>query len=210
MSHKRSGLLAGLIVGFLAMLVGAAGIGAAFLFSPSLPRAVHEYAGGIPFVIGLGVAAALLVALGMTLARPRARTLPPMAALYATVGTAGGLIAGLATQEVPVTPADVRSPMTLPSFDTVTEAVAMAAMLFQGPVEVSWPAWASAAASALVAYALVGLRVRRLRRRAAAESVAREIETKEEPDYRAPFEPLQAAKPATGSGLFLPSDRGPA
>jgi hypothetical protein len=99
MSHKRSGLLSGLIIGLIAMLLGMAGVGAGILFAPMLPSSVYTFADGIPFVIGLPVVAGLLVGRAMTLIRPRARTLVPLAALYAAGASALGLIGGFAAQE---------------------------------------------------------------------------------------------------------------
>ncbi|WP_336208963.1 hypothetical protein [Nonomuraea sp. LPB2021202275-12-8] len=217
MSHKRSGLLPGLMIGFLAMLLGTAGVGAGIFFTPWLPRSLHTFADGIPFVIGLSVVAGLLVVQAMVLVRPGARTLPPMAALYAGAATALGLTAGRAAQDARFPPVDQLPQGTAASYpgltlDTFVEAVPAAAALFRDPLEVSWLAWTSVAAAALVALTLVTLRVRRVRRLGAATTDPAKAVEEEEPEYRAPFEPLQTSKPAsrpTGS-LFLPQDRDPA
>ncbi len=216
MSHKRSGLLAGLIIGLIAMLLGMAGVGAGILFAPMLPSSVYTFAEGIPFVMALSIVAGLLVGRAMTLVRPRARTLVPLAALYGAGASALGLIGGFAAQEARFPAAAFPQVATAASYpgltlDTFAAAVPGVITFFLNPVELSWPLWASVAASALIALTLVARRVRRLRRADASVPARPTAKEEPEPEYRAPFEPLQAAKP-TGAppGLFSPPDRGKA
>lgn len=216
MSHKRSGLLPGLIIGLIAVLLGVAGVGAGVLFAPMLPSSVYPFAYGIPFVMGLSIVAGLLVGLAMTLVRPRARTLVPLASLYAAGASALGLIGGFAAQEARFPAAAFPQGTAAASYpgltlDTFTAAVPGVIASFLKPVELSWPIWASVAVSALTAPTLVALRIRRLRRVDASVPGRPAASEEQEPEYRAPFEPLQAAKPAAAPpDLFSPPDRGKA
>lgn len=216
MSHKRSGLLPGLIIGLIAMLLGMAGVGAGILFAPLLPSIVYTFAHGIPYVVALSIVAGLLVGRAMTLVRPRARTLIPLAALYGAGASALGLIGGSAVQEASLPAAAFPAGARAASYpgltlDTFMEALPRAIAIFLAPVELSWPLWTSVAVSALLPLTLVARRVRRLRRADASVPARPPARKEPEPEYRAPFEPLQAAKPATAPpNLFSPPDRGEA
>lgn len=77
MSHKRSGLLPGLIVGVLSALVSAALLGAAVLFQTRLPAAVIAFGNGHPLSLASSLVVALIVALAMGAVRPRSILLIP-------------------------------------------------------------------------------------------------------------------------------------
>ncbi|MEV0386093.1 hypothetical protein [Nonomuraea sp. NPDC050643] len=207
MSHKRSGLVAGLITGLFAALICAAGLGTAVLFQQSLPSEVMAFGNGQPVSLALSLLIALVVAVAIGAVRPRSLVLLPFAALYAGGAVVAGQITGssimigatLRAQASEQAPADLGD-VTLPN---LTEGLPDALMLYQAPLAETWAAWLYIAVAALTALALVTLRVTRVRRAQRAETAAEEVAA-EEPEYRAPFEPAQqpAAKPTPD--LFAP------
>ncbi|MEU4574195.1 hypothetical protein ACBI99_44505 [Nonomuraea sp. ATR24] len=214
MSQHRSGLLSGLIIGFIAMLLCAAGVAAAFLYDGDLvPEAVRAFGDGVPLSAGIALVAGLLVGAAICLIRPRALVLPLVAALYAAGAVVAGAIASTAAvpEYFAYTPAsEPWKPPLLPLEDFLA-ALPDAAALVWPQLYRSWQIPAVVAAAALPAFLLVLVRVLRLRRKARAAAAAEKPEKPEEgeePEYRAPFEPLQAAKPATTPpSLFTPPDR---
>ncbi|MGW0480106.1 hypothetical protein [Nonomuraea sp. NPDC003214] len=213
MSQHRSGLLSGLIIGFIAMLLCAAGVAAAFLYGDRIPEAVRTFGDGVPLLAGIALVAGLLVGAAICLIRPRALVLPLVAALYGGGAVVAGAIAS--TAAVPgyfaYTPASEPSKPSLPTLEAFLAALPDAAALVWPQLYRSWQVPAVVAAAALPAFLLVLVRVLRLRRKAraaAADEKPEKPEEGEEPEYRAPFEPLQAAKPATTPpSLFTPPDR---
>ncbi|NRQ36081.1 hypothetical protein HII36_30235 [Nonomuraea sp. NN258] len=211
MSRKRSGLLSGLIIGLIAALFCTAAVCAAILFSHLIPEAVMAAAEGRVFVIGLGVAAGLLLALVMMCARPRSLVLPPLAALYAAAATVLGLVVGTTAMVSNLTSIQqVGAGVFFSEFDLGRFAEALPHSfknMLLVTVDVTWPFWTSAASAALLAFVLVALRVRRLRRLAArAAEPVQVVEEEPEVEYRAPFEPAQAPSGSSaGTGdLFTP------
>ncbi|NUR90496.1 MAG: hypothetical protein HOY71_41010, partial [Nonomuraea sp.] len=99
MSQRRSGLLAGLIVGFFAMLVGGTGVAAGVYYSDRLPDVVST-ADGVPLLGALAVLAGLVVALAVRAVRPRGLLLPPLAALYAGLAFGTGTLVGAAPHAI--------------------------------------------------------------------------------------------------------------
>jgi hypothetical protein len=81
MSQQKSGLVPGIVVGLVAMLVGAALYGVII--------GITEYEIGIA-TIGVGV----LVGLGIMAVRPTSPVLPPLAAVFGLAGAAIGQILG--------------------------------------------------------------------------------------------------------------------
>ncbi|TMR94678.1 hypothetical protein [Nonomuraea basaltis] len=206
MSHKRSGLLPGLLIGLVAALTCAAALGAAVLFQTRLPAAVTTFGNGHPLSLVLSLAIALLIALVIGAVRPRSITLIPVAALYAGGAVVAGQIAGSsmmigATLRTP--PAE-RGPADLSdiTMDNFSAGLPHAPSLYQDPLSETWPAWLYIAVAALAALALVTRRVLRIRRTHRTEA-AQEEET-QEPEYRAPFEPAQSPDQQPAGDLFTP------
>ncbi|MGP4101594.1 hypothetical protein [Nonomuraea sp. KM90] len=207
MSHKRSGLLSGLVVGLLAALVCAAGLGAAVLFQGSMPDAVMEFGGGLPISLALSLLIAVLVALAIGAVRPHSLVLLPVAALYA----GGAVLAGQVTGSSVLIGTALRSPggrapggmddINLPNFNA---GLPDALSLYRAPLAESWAAWLCIAVAAVAAFALVNLRVVRVRRAQGAQAAAPEAEETQEPEYRAPFEPAQQPSPKPAADLFTP------
>lgn len=83
MNQQKSGLVPGILVGLLAMLVGAA------LFGAFIGITERESA-----IVGIGVGA--LVGLGIMAVKPTSPVLPPLAAVMGLVGAALGQILGVA------------------------------------------------------------------------------------------------------------------
>jgi hypothetical protein len=208
MSQHRSGLVSGLIVGLLTAVVCAAGIGASSLYWERIPESVRTFGEGVPLLAALAFVAGVLIGWAIRLVRPRSLVLPPVSALYAAASALAGLIITVAM--APVTlfgSGPAGSPPAL-SFPTV-DALVRTAQIFWPALYRSWHIPTILAAAALPAFALVLMRVRRLRKAAAAEPETTAAQDAE-PEYRAPFEPLQAPKPATPPSLFTPPERGDA
>ncbi|MFI6927612.1 hypothetical protein ACIBIZ_47305 [Nonomuraea spiralis] len=209
MSHKRSGLLPGLIAGLVATLVCAAGLGFAVLFQDRLPRAVATLGNGHALSVTLSLLIALLVALAVGAARPRNRALPVVAALYAAAAVAGGQISGASIMIGAARRAPASGTHSSPRFGDITaanagEGLPHALAVYREPPAQTWQMWLYIAVAAVAALLLVTLRVLRVRRADRAEPAA---ETTDEPEqeYRAPFEPAQApAQQAGGGDLFTP------
>ncbi|MEV0622218.1 hypothetical protein AB0I81_53495 [Nonomuraea sp. NPDC050404] len=208
MTHKRSGLLSGLVIGLPAALVGTAALGAAVLFEESLPEAVMSSGGGLSVLLGLSVLIALLVALAIGAVRPRSLLLPPIAALYAGGAVVAGQIAGTAvlvgakrnTPSAEPGPAVVGD-ITPANFNTGLQD---ALTPYRDPLALAWPDWAGVAVAAVAALALVTFRVVRVRRTQRIQEAAEEPKETREPEYRAPFEPAQQPTPKPTADLFTP------
>ncbi|NUW41617.1 hypothetical protein [Nonomuraea rhodomycinica] len=221
MSHRRSGLLSGLIVGFVAMLIGVAGYAAMVAYSNRLSYDVRWFAGdpALVFPIACCLLAGLILGLAMWAVRPRSLLLPLVVLLYAfgvrAAGSVGGLVLWAADNGFPLTTwfAD--------NLDRIAQGVWLT-------MRTSWQFWAAVAAAAVPAFLLTLVRVVRVRRRWRAEagpSAHRRRDGDEraadraepadsaegEPEYRAPFEPLQPPKPtpaAPAANLFAPREPG--
>ncbi|QYC42992.1 hypothetical protein Nocox_26965 [Nonomuraea coxensis DSM 45129] len=211
MSHNRSGLLPGLALGLLAALVGAAALGAAVLFQTRLPAGVTAFGNGHPLSLVSSLLVALLVALGVGAARPRALTLVPVSALYAGAAMAAGqvlgssIMIGATLRTPPAGPPDVTvSDIT---WDNFTAGLPHAPNLYRDPFAETWAAWLYLAVAALAALLLVTLRVlaaRRAHRRRTEPGAGAPEEGQEETDYRAPFEPAQPPGQQPTTDLFAP------
>ncbi|MGN9840531.1 hypothetical protein ACTMTI_20635 [Nonomuraea sp. H19] len=205
MSHKRSGLLPGLVIGLVAALICAAALGAAVLFQGRLPVALTAFGNGVPLSLALSLAIALLISLSMGAVRPRSGILPPMAALYAGGAVVAGQIAGSSIMIGSAlrgkgTPADLADITT----DNVRAGLPQALSLYREPLTETWPAWLYIAMSALAALMLVTLRVARVRRAQRTHAAEQAQEETQEPEYRAPFEPAQSPAHKPAGDLFTP------
>ncbi|GAA4524251.1 hypothetical protein [Nonomuraea ferruginea] len=203
------------------MLICTAGFGTAVIFMDRLPSSLRAFGDGIPVLAALAFVVGVLVGWAIRLVRPRSVLLSFFAALFAAAAVPGGLIVMgayvFSTVGAQRFGADTAAaPLTLQGF---LDALPGAARQFWNSLDPSWPLPAIMAAAALPAFVLVlsrALRLRRTGRHAAAEKPQRDpeetAEKEPEPEYRAPFEPLQPPKAdptATGS-FFLPPDRGQA
>ncbi|WP_214324145.1 hypothetical protein [Nonomuraea sediminis] len=204
MSQRRSGLLSGLIVGFIASLVCALGVAAAVYVEDRLPAVLKAW-NGWPLATGIALLAGVIIGLAMGAVRPRSLLLPPLAALYAGAAEAAGLLVGIAPHSIPVIlPLDVSgtgAALRLPRVDEITDGLRPALGFFLEPIRVSWPIWLVVAVAAVVAFLTVALRVRRVRRR---DQEPDETQEPEESEYRAPFEPAQAPTQQSTADLFTP------
>lgn len=217
MSRQRSGLLSGLVIGLITMLICTAGFGTAVNFMDRLPPSLRTFGDGIPLLAALAFVVGVLVGWAIRLVRPRSVLLSFFAALFAAAAVLAAMIA-LWALTVPTTGGSgaLAWPASPQAF---LGAVTSAAPEVLRLVYESWQMPAIMAAAALPAFVLVlsrALRLRRTGRHAAAEKPQRDpeetAEKEPEPEYRAPFEPLQPPKAdptATGS-FFLPPDRGQA
>lgn len=205
MSHNRSGLLPGLALGLVAALVAAAALGAAVLFQTRLPAGVTSFGNGHPLSLVSSLLVALLVALGVGAARPRALTLVPVSALYAGAAMAAGQVLGSSI----MTGATLRTPpaghITVSdiTWDNFTAGLPYAPNLYRDPIAETWAAWLYLAVAALAALLLVTLRVLGIRRAHRRRTEA-EGEGQEETEYRAPFEPAQPPAQQPTTDLFAP------
>ncbi|MFI6792748.1 hypothetical protein ACIBG4_36010 [Nonomuraea sp. NPDC050383] len=212
MSQRRSGLLSGLIVGFVAMIIGAAGYAAMATFYYRLPYEVRWFAGDptFAFPVACCLLAGLILGLAMWTVRPRSLLLPLLLVLYAfgvrAIGGVAGSMGFVVERGFPLS--------------SVDEQLVFGAQGVWLAIRSSWHFWAAVAAAAVPAFLLSLVRVVRVRRRWRAEDGAASHRrrgggepvadaTEPEPEYRAPFEPLQPPKPAptaTTANLFTPRD----
>ncbi|MFG1946678.1 hypothetical protein [Nonomuraea sp. NPDC048826] len=222
MSKQRSGLVSGLVVGLIAALAGAAAFGAAMHFASRLPESWRMFADGVPLYAALAFVVGVLVGLAIRLVRPRSVLLSVFAALYAAATVPAAMI-GMTAYTVSTVGAQrfgsdtAIPPLTLRGL--LGELPAAADMVWSAVTE-SWQLPAIMAAAALPAFALVlarALRLRRTGKHAATDKPERDPEEtvaarEPEPEYRAPFEPLQPPKadPTSTGSFFLPPDRGQA
>jgi hypothetical protein len=205
MSQRRSGLLSGLVVGFIAMLLTAAGVGAALFYGARLPFEVRWAGDGLALPAAGSLLAGLAIGLSVRAVRPRSLLLPLLSALYACAALALGFVAF--------------STMTMltSGFPTADRfLVANAAQLLWGLLSGSWQFGLMGGVAAVPAFLLPLMRAVRLRRvrssrhtRHRKEGPAREeAQPESEPEYRAPFEPAQpsrqAAAPAATMNFFAP------
>ncbi|MDA0637807.1 hypothetical protein OUY22_30730 [Nonomuraea sp. MCN248] len=219
MSKQRSGLLSGLVVGLMAVLICASGLGAAVHFVDRLPSSWRTFGDGVPLLAALAFVVGVLVGGAVRLVRPRSVLLSLFTALYAAAAVPAAMIGAtayvLATAGAQRFGSDAPVPGLTPQ--GLLDALPFAARTVWAAVSASWHLPAVMAAAALPAFALVlarALRLRRTGRHAAVEQPRREEETapEPEPEYRAPFEPLQPPKqdPTSTGSFFLPPDRGQA
>ncbi|MBN6055447.1 hypothetical protein JYK22_26165, partial [Nonomuraea sp. RK-328] len=214
MSHRRSGLLSGLIVGFVAMLIGVAGYAAMVAYFNRLPYEVRWFAGDptLVFPVACCLLAGLILALAMWTVRPRSLLLPLVVLVYAFGVRAGGSVAGIVVWAV-----DNGFPMS-----SMAEHLDRGAQSVWMAMRTSWQFWAAVAAAAVPAFLLTLVRVVRVRRRWRAEADPASHRrrdggeqatdsTEPEAEYRAPFEPLQPPKPTPATptaNLFAPREPG--
>ncbi|GGO76085.1 hypothetical protein [Nonomuraea cavernae] len=209
MSQRRSGLLSGLVMGFIAMLVCAVGLGAVLVFWDYLPVFARTYGGGVPLMSALALVAGLLVGWAIRLVRARSLALPWAAALYATAAVPLGWIGGSAPYGHLTLGGGRADPLTL-TVDDFLDGLPYVAQTIWRAFATSWEPWVPLPVAAIPAFALVLARALRMRRgaRAAAGNATKDepTEAQPEPEYRAPFEPAQSAgTPAPPAGdLFTP------
>jgi hypothetical protein len=208
MSHERSGLLPGLVLGLLAALVCSACLGAAVLFQHNLPGVLTKSGDGLPLSLTLSLLIALLVALAIGAVRPRSLLLLPLSALYAGGAVAAGqitassLMSGAARHTPPAErgPADLAD-VTVANF---TDGLQDALSFYREPSAETWVAWLCIAVAAVLCFALVTFRTVRVRRARPARAAAEAAQDAPEPEYRAPFEPAQQPSPKPGPDFFTP------
>lgn len=220
MSKQRSGLLSGLVIGLFATLIGTAGLGAALLYLGRLPEILRTFGEGIPFLGTLAFVVGVLIGWAVRLVRPRSVLLSLVTALYAAASVPGALI--IMGAYVFSTVGEQRfgpdAPIPPPTLQGILGALPDAARNFWTVFETApWQLPTPMAAAALPAFVLVltrALRLRRTGRHAAAGKPEQDAEEtaaapEPEPEYRAPFEPLQPPKqdPASTGSFFLPPDR---
>lgn len=203
MSQRRSGLPSGLVVGFIAMLLGAAAYAAGGIFFHRLPyEARWPGDPALVFPAALSFVAGLIIGLAAWTLRARSLFLPMAALLYAAGARALGSVAGAVglrwEQGLPVT--------------ALQEEATRAGLALWSAAQTSWQFWATVGAAAVPAFLLTLLRVLRMRRRTTAaetRTADQAAEEQPEPEYRDPFEPLQPPKPtstAAAASLFTPRD----
>ncbi|MEV0595252.1 hypothetical protein [Nonomuraea cavernae] len=207
MSQRRSGLLSGLVMGFIAMLVCGVGLGSVIVFWDYLPVFARTYGDGVPLLSALAFVAGLLVGWAIRLVRARSLVLPWAAALYATAAVPMGWIGGSAPYSHLTLGGGRADPLTL-TVDDFLNGLPYAAQSIWRAFTSSWEPWAPLAAAAIPA--LVLARALRMRRgtRAAAKGTSKDepVKVRPEPEYRAPFEPAQSTStpvPPVGD-LFAP------
>ncbi|WP_144069983.1 hypothetical protein [Nonomuraea indica] len=207
MSQRRSGLLSGLVVGFIAMLLGAAAYAACATFFYRLPHEARWFAGdpAVVFPAALSFVAGLVIGLAAWAVRTRSLLLPMAALLYAVGARALGSVAGAV---------GLRWEQGFP-ISGLQEEAARAGLALWSVAQTSWQFWATVGAAAVPAFLLTLVRVLRMRRKTTTAETreARTLEAEERPDpeYRDPFEPLQPPRPtstAAAVGLFTPHDPG--
>lgn len=197
MTHPTSGWLRGLIAGFVAMLAGVAGYGAAAGGFYRLPAEVRWFAGdpALSFTIAICLAGGLLIGLVMWLVRPRTYGLAVAAAVFGFGLRALGSVAAEIGNAL-----GMGTPMS-----AVQEFLPQAPAFVWEVMRTSVTFWLGVAAAAVPAFLLVLLRVARLRRRARLQAQVEEpVVVEEEPEYRAPFEPAQAPTQQTTTDMFTP------
>ncbi|MGN9784295.1 hypothetical protein ACTMTF_22875 [Nonomuraea sp. ZG12] len=207
MSHKGSGLLRGLIIGLIAALLTAAAYGTWLFYRVQLPYDVRWLGGGDVLPAAGAFVVGLVTALAHWVARARSLLLPFSAALYALLAMALSFIGGQTAYII------ITVGFPVDTSERILRVLADAALGVTTSFRVSPDHWRDLSIAAGTALLLTLLRVLRLRRRARLAQAAAEEETPadREADYRAPFEPLQAAKPAAAPpNLFSPPDRGEA
>lgn len=209
MSQRRSGLLSGLVVGFIAMLLTAAGVGAGLFYGARLPFEVRWAGDGLALPAAGSLLAGLVIGLSVRAVRPRSLLLPLLSALYACAALALGFVA-FSTVTM------LTYGFSAETADRFIGIVAGAAQILWGLLSDSWRFGLMGGVAAVPAFLLPLMRAVRLRRvrssrhtRHRKEGPAREEERPEsEPEYRAPFEPAQpsrqAAAPAATMNFFAP------
>jgi hypothetical protein len=201
MSQPRSGLLSGLVVGFVATLVCAIAQAAVLLYGDRfIPAAFLTAGDGLWAMTTIAFASALLLSLLVCLFRPGSRLLPWWSALCAVAAVALGWTTARAAST------GGRPDLSLDRL--MTNFPAELTSLWPS-LKDSWELWLPLAVAALTAYFLVRVRVRRVRARRASLTPP-EDPAPAEPEYRAPFEPLQSpTNPSRPTGdLFTPRDSG--
>ncbi|GAA2806659.1 hypothetical protein [Nonomuraea dietziae] len=169
MTQQKSGLVPGILMGLAAMLVGAAVYGAVI--------GITEYELGLAAIL-IGV----LVGLGMMAVKPSSPVLPPLAALFALVGTALGTAVGGTVLAVKYAQAEGSEVSYLDAFSTVTAM--MPDLLGEDPKTLLF--WAI---SAFAGYSFVSKRVK----------AARQAQPE-------PMEPVPAPQHQPEGSLFTPKN----
>ncbi|MFI6315904.1 hypothetical protein ACIBG8_00205 [Nonomuraea sp. NPDC050556] len=208
MSQPKSRLIPGLIVGFFAMLLTAAGAAAVYVFQDRLPATVVHYGDGVPLVVALAVLTGLVVGLAVRAVRPRSRVLPLFAALYGGAAVVGGVVVGFAPRSRATTlPLPLDAKPVVPPLPTVADVIGgldESVGIFWPPDDEFWKPYTIVALGAVVAFLLVALRVRKVRH---ATLASQPPVQDEEQEYRAPFEPAQPADTTRPpADLFAPTD----
>ena len=201
MSHPRSGLLSGLVVGFIATLICTIAQAAALHYGARfIPAALLAAGDGLWAMTAIAFAIALLLSLLVCLVSSGSRVLPWWSSLCAIAAVALGWTTARATSTggEPDLSLD-RLRTTFPSELTN----------LWSSLKDSWEPWLPLAAAALTAYVVVRIRVGRVRARQTSPTPP-EDPTPAEPEYRAPFEPLQSptSPPRPTGDLFAPRDSG--
>ncbi|MFI6503406.1 hypothetical protein [Nonomuraea typhae] len=215
MSQPRSGLIRGLVIGFIAMPVAGAAYTAAWYGFWRLSYDIRWLAGDpkVSYPYAGGLIIALVVGLTFWLIRSRSLIVPLVAALYAA---GARIIASVATSVLlswqigyPLDVLDEHLTETLTSLPTVFRENTVF--------------WGSVATAVIPVFLLTLLRAVRLRRRAglgretppvpAGTEAAGErdpFEPAQPSEQRGAFEPLQAPAPRAGGDMFTtpPADPG--
>ncbi|MEV0147439.1 MULTISPECIES: hypothetical protein [unclassified Nonomuraea] len=209
MSQRRSGLLSGLVVGFVAMVIGAAGYAAALFFGSSLPFDVRWLGDGLALPAAASFAVGVFGGLAVRAVRGRSLVLPVVSVVYACGALVLGFVAFL-------TAGAIKNGMPVENVDKVLAYAQAGVLILWRFLQTSWAFWLMGGVAALPAFLLPLARALRLRRadrradRADAMPAQEPLpEEQPEPEYRAPFEPLQPPKAtptATTANLFAPRD----
>ncbi|WP_157247627.1 hypothetical protein [Nonomuraea typhae] len=215
MSPPRSGLIRGLVIGFIAMPVAGAAYTAAWYGFWRLPYDLRWIAGepkvSYPYAGGLIIA--LVLGLTFWLIRSRSLIVPLVAALYAF---GARVIASVATSVL--LSWQIGYPLDVLDEHLVLTLTGLPAVFGENLVF-----WGSVATAVVPVYLLTLLRAVRLRRRARRETPPVPTEPRTETagerdpfepaqpsEQRGAFEPLQAPAPRPGGDMFTtpPSDPG--
>ncbi|MFD9945593.1 hypothetical protein ACFWYW_46200 [Nonomuraea sp. NPDC059023] len=195
-----------LILGFLAMAVSATALACARLFGDRLPAAITQTADGLPWSTAQALLPGLVVGLTLRIGRPRSLLVPFLALLYAGAAMTLALIIGSAptAYALSTTPA-AQHVITL---DAILGGFQQAATAYADPIQRSWPYWTLTTIPALIAFALVTFKVRRIRRTTPATTNTpgapdhdSSLDPVQPPEQRGAFEPVQ---PPEKRGAFDP------
>ncbi|WP_113703954.1 hypothetical protein [Nonomuraea lactucae] len=208
MSQRRSGLLSGLVVGLIATPLTAAAYAAALFFGSRPPFDVRWLGDGLVLPIAVSLAAGLIVGFAVRAVRPRSLLLPLFAALYACAAVGLGTVAFHTASWI-----SHGSPVE--TVGMFLEILTNAALRVREMLTLSWWIWLMGGVAALPAFVLPLVRALRQRRARPVRAAHRkgdrpepepeqDQEKEHEQEYRAPFEPVQPAKPATTGATVNP------